>query len=179
MTRDQMEHVLRAAAAITNERDFVVIGSQSLLAARPDLPPPLNQSMELDLYPLSNPAAADLIDGTIGELSPFDEAFGYYAHGVGPETAVLAQGWQQRAIVVQNANTGGARGLCLAPVDLAASKLAAGREKDLLFVAGMLALGIVGASDVRGVLPELDATMESLVRERLERLLREQPSPQR
>ncbi len=35
MRRDQMEHILRAAAAVTNERDFVVIGSQALLASLP------------------------------------------------------------------------------------------------------------------------------------------------
>jgi hypothetical protein len=64
-----MEHVLRAAAAVTNQTDFVVIGSQALLASFPDLPPPLDQSMELDLYPLNNPEVADLIDGTIGETN--------------------------------------------------------------------------------------------------------------
>lgn len=49
MKRDQMEHILRAAAAITRERDFIVLGSQALLAAVPELPPTLNQSMEIDL----------------------------------------------------------------------------------------------------------------------------------
>jgi hypothetical protein len=44
-------------------------------------------SQEADIYPLGDPAKSDLIDGTIGELSPFHETFGYYAHGVGPETA--------------------------------------------------------------------------------------------
>jgi hypothetical protein len=100
MRRDQMEHVLRAAAAITRERDFVVIGSQALLASVPELAPPLDQSMELDVYPLNNPAAADLIDGSIGELSPFGETFGYYAHGVGPETAILPRAWRDRARIL-------------------------------------------------------------------------------
>ena len=35
----------------------------------------------------NKPDMADLIDGCIGELSPFHQAFGYYAHGVGKETA--------------------------------------------------------------------------------------------
>ncbi len=170
MKREHLEHILRAAAAITNEREFVVLGSQSLLAAVPDLPAPLNQSMELDLYPLRNPAAAELIDGTIGELSPFDETFGYYAHGVAPETAVLPRDWQTRAIVVENANTGGARGLCIAPADLAVSKLAAGREKDLAFVAAMLAAGIIQKSHVVAVLGGLENHPRRLVEERLSRL---------
>jgi hypothetical protein len=103
MKREHLEHILRAAAAVTNEREFVVLGSQSLLASVPDIRPPLDQSMELDLYPLHAPEAATLIDGTIGELSPFNETFGYYAHGVGPGTAVLPRNWRSRAVVKESA----------------------------------------------------------------------------
>lgn len=170
MRRDQMEHILRAAAAVTDEREFVVLGSQSLLASRPDLPPPLNQSMELDLYPLANPKAADLIDGTLGELSPFDETFGYYAHGVAPETAILSPIWQQRAVIVENENTGGARGICISPADLAIAKLAAGREKDIEFVQEMMRLGIVRKAVLANLAKELDSSWQRLVQERLIRL---------
>lgn len=38
MEREQLEHVLRAAAAITREDEFVVIGSQSIFGAVPDAP---------------------------------------------------------------------------------------------------------------------------------------------
>jgi len=168
MRRDQMEHILRAAAAVTNERDFVVIGSQALLASLTELPPPLNKSMELDLYPLANPAAADLIDGTIGELSPFDETFGYYGHGVAPETAVLPAAWRDRAVIVANENTGGARGICIGPADLAIAKLAAGREKDFMFVRAMISEGIVTADAIRQLTEELDDHHRDLVRERLQ-----------
>jgi len=170
MRRDQMEHILRAAAAVTKERDFVVIGSQALLATLPELPSPLNKSMELDLYPLANPAAADLIDGTIGELSPFDETFGYYGHGVAPETAVLPEGWRDRAVIVENANTGGARGICIGPADLAIAKLAAGREKDSAFVRAMIEANIVTADAVLRLTDELGDAHRNLVRERLQRL---------
>ena len=156
MKREQLEHVLRAAAALTNEREFIVLGSQALLASVPDIRPPLDQSMELDLYPLHAPEAAALIDGTIGELSPFNETFGYYAHGVGPESAVLPRNWRSRAVIVENANTGGAKGICISPVDLAVAKLAAGRPKDFAFVEAMLQMAIVEKAGIRSVLPELD-----------------------
>ena len=167
MRRDQMEHILRAAAAVTNEREFVVIGSQALLAALPDLPPPLNQSMELDLYPLTNPAAGDLIDGTIGELSPFDETFGYYGHGVAPETAILPEDWRDRAITVENSNTGGARGICIGPADVAISKLAAGRDKDLSFVRAMIDLGIVSIEVLLQLVDRLEDVHRIPVHKRL------------
>ena len=49
-------------------------------------------------------------------------------------TATLPQNWQDRLIPICNENTGGATGWCLEVHDLAASKLVAGREKDLDFV---------------------------------------------
>ena len=44
-----------------------------------DLPPVMEQSGELDIYPLHRPELAEVIDGAIGEGSPFHAAFGYYA----------------------------------------------------------------------------------------------------
>lgn len=91
-------------------------------------------SVEADLYPLHNPERAEVIEGSIGEFSPFHETFGYYAQGVGEETARLPQGWKERLIVVQNENTRGAKGLCLEVHDLLVSKVIAGREKDHAFL---------------------------------------------
>jgi hypothetical protein len=143
MTRDQLEHLIRAAAAIANEYEIMVVGSQSILGAVPDAPADLLVSMAADLYPWHRPDLADLIDGSIGELSPFQERFGDYAQGVGPETAILPAGWAERRVRVQNANTDLKIGWCLEPHDLAASKLAAGRDKDWRFVASLLSHGIV------------------------------------
>ena len=143
MRREELEHLIRAAAAITNEYEIVVIGSQSILGAVPNAPDFLLQSMEADLYPLQHPELADLIDGAIGELSPFEERFGYYAQGVGPETAILPASWETRLVKIQNAHTDLKIGYCLEPHDLAASKLAAGREKDWPFVEALLRHDIV------------------------------------
>ena len=33
MQREQLEHIIRAAGVITNQYDFIVIGSQSILGA--------------------------------------------------------------------------------------------------------------------------------------------------
>jgi hypothetical protein len=89
-------------------------------------------------------------------------------HGVGPETAVLPANWQTRLVPVQNENTRGLTGLCLGPVDLAVSKLAAGREKDLAFVRVMLQHRMVNAEAIQAVLPELKEPQIPIVRERLE-----------
>ncbi len=138
MNRASLEHILRAAAAITNEADLVVVGSQAVLGQFPNAPEPLLASIEADVFPRADPAKSILIDGAIGELSAFHQTFGYYAHGVDETTATLPAGWQQRLVPVHNENTGGATGWCLEVHDLAASKLAAGREKDLDFVRVLL-----------------------------------------
>jgi len=112
----------------------VVIGSQAILGQFPDAPETLRVSVEADLFPLNYPERSDLIDGSIGELSPFHAAYGYYAQGVSETTATLPPGWRDRLIAVRNRNTRGATGLCLEVHDLLVAKSIAGREKDRRFV---------------------------------------------
>lgn len=161
MTRAQLEHVIRAAATLTAQDHIVVIGSQAVLGQFPDAPAELRASDEADVYPRDAPAMADLIDGSIGELSPFHETFGYYAQGVGPETAVLPAGWQARLVAVSNANTRGATGWCLEVHDLLLAKYVAGRPKDRRFIEHALRAGLADADVLRArarALPVDDAT---------------------
>ena len=138
MQRPQLEHIIRAAAGITGAAEFVVIGSQAVLGQFPNAPAELLISMEADLFTFRSPSDGELIDGSIGEASPFHQTFGYYAHGVGEETATLPADWNDRLIAIRGENTGGGTGLCLEVHDLAISKLVAGREKDLNFIRGLL-----------------------------------------
>jgi len=139
VTRDQLEHVLRAASTIAEERDVLVIGSQSVLGSIPAerLPPEAIASIEVDVAFLDD-AEADLVDGAIGELSPFHSTFGYYAQGVSVSTAVLPAGWRDRLVVVDTAGTTAGRGLCLEPHDCVVAKLVAGRAKDFAFADALL-----------------------------------------
>ncbi len=164
MTREQLEHVLRVSAALTSRNDFVVIGSQALLASYPAAPDDLLRSMEVDLYPLHAPELADLLDGSIGELSPFHETYGYYAHGVGPETARLPSQWRDRLVRIE---TVGCVGWCLAIADLAVSKLLAGRARDFEFVRALLRERLTASAEIDALASELDASLASLLRERL------------
>ena len=133
MNRRDLEHLIRAAADVTDDDEIVVVGSQAVLGQFPDAPRTLRVSVEADLYPRHHPDRADIIDGAIGELSPFHSTFGYYAQGVGPETARLPEGWESRLVAIRNENTRGVTGLCLEVHDLVVSKLIAGRDKDLAF----------------------------------------------
>jgi hypothetical protein len=141
MKRHELEHVIRAAAATADVRDVVIIGSQAILGTVPDAPAEFTQSMEADVFPRDAPERALLIDGAIGELSLFHQTFGYYAHGVDETTAVLPENWRERLVKLENDNTMGARGWCLEVHDLAISKLAAARPKDLAFVEALIRRG--------------------------------------
>ncbi len=149
MKRSELEHAIRAAGDIAADTDLIVIGSQAILGSYPHAHPDLTQSLEVDLYPRNFPERSDLIDGAIGELSPFHHTFGFYVHGVGPETATLPAGWTRRLVRVRNANTGRCTAWCLEPHDLAASKLVAGRERDHDFVRALLRHGYVEAGRLR------------------------------
>ena len=173
MNRADLEHILRAAAAICNEREIIVIGSQAILGQYPDAPQSLLVSIEADVYPRHAPERSDLVDGAIGELSQFHQTFGYYAHGVDPTTAILPARWADRLIRVETENTGGAIGWCLEAHDLAASKLAAGRDQDMRFVRVLLTDRLVNADQLVERIDALPIPIEQvrLVRERLNRLI--------
>jgi hypothetical protein len=72
----------------------------------------------------------------IGQLSQFDDTHGYYADGVGPETAILPPGWRNRSKTYQSPATNGVMAIVPHPQDIAASKLYAGRQKDLEWLLG-------------------------------------------
>jgi len=155
MNRRELEHIIRAVGAIAESSAVVILSSQALLGSFPDAPAELLASQEADLYPLNEPERADLIDGSIGELSPFHEQFGYYAHGVGAETAILPSGWRLRPVPICNENTRGVTGYCLHPSDVAVSKLLAGRDKDLRFVAALMRHRMVSRQEITALFAEL------------------------
>jgi hypothetical protein len=165
--RNELEHVLRAAGAISGIREWVIVGSQAILGARPDAPDEVLVSQEVDLFAPDDEAASDLIDGSIGERSPFHDTFGYYAHGVGPKAAVLPRQWRTRAVTIRSDATDGVTGICPHPSDLAISKLAAWREKDQDFVRSLLRHGIVTPGEIEARTGELDPELAARIRSRL------------
>jgi hypothetical protein len=171
MTRSELEHLLRAAGSIADDKEIVVIGSQSVLGQFPNAPVVLLASMEADIFPLNRPERADLVDGSIGEGSRFHESFGYYAQGVSEKTATLPAGWQQRLVAISNPNTSGVTGLCLEVNDLAISKYIAGREKDLIFTRALAKHGLTDQTTLSQRLAEttIDKPLRNIVAARIAR----------
>lgn len=171
MKREDLEHIIRAAAEIADDSEIIVIGSQAILASFPDAPEALLVSMEADVYPKNRVERSDLIDGSIGEGSPFHDQYGYYAQGVDDTTAILPRGWQERLIPIRNENTRGHTGWCLEPHDLVVAKTIAGREKDLRFLEGAVNAGLVDEGVVRRRLSdtEVDERLRKAALDRIHR----------
>jgi hypothetical protein len=51
MTREQLEHAIRAAGAICDDRELYIVGSQAILGSCRDAHPDLVRSMEVDIGP--------------------------------------------------------------------------------------------------------------------------------
>ena len=143
MNREDLEHIIRASGEVTDQYEFIIVGSQSMLGSIPNPEAVFKMSAEAAIYPYQAPDLADEIDANIGEGSRFHETHGYYAQGVGPETAILPSGWISRVHRVQNSNTNGRVGYCLDVLDLFMSKAAAGRDKDREFCMALLEHGYV------------------------------------
>jgi len=136
MTRDQLEHAIRAACEVSEDSEIWVFGSQAILGKFPNAPEELRTSIEVDVQPKNRPDKIGAIDGALGELSLFHQTHGFYVHGLPiEEAATLPQGWAHRATpVFDEISTNGKTGWCVEAHDLAASKLVAYREKDRDFV---------------------------------------------
>jgi hypothetical protein len=156
MRRDQLEHAIRAACQIIGRPEVIVLGSQSILGTfrEDELPVRATMSGEVDILPIadSNEETKHLandIEGVAGEFSPFEALHGFRIDGVDLNTSSLPEGWRDRLVKVQNANTAGPAGglqftgWCLDKEDLCVAKLCALREKDQNFVSELLRAGLV------------------------------------
>jgi hypothetical protein len=164
MKKQELDHVLRAAGEITGERQFIIIGSQSLHGKYPDVPDEIFMSAEVDLIAKNNPEKTESLN-FIGIFSRFHETHGYYADPVDESTATLPRGWKGRLVHLPPGDTLGVIGLCLDPHDLAIAKYVARREKDIVFTRALAVRGIVQQSQLLALLAK--TTIDAGLRERI------------
>jgi len=143
----ELEHAIRAACRVSGDTEVYVFGSQAILGSFPEAPASLLRSAEADIQPKNRPEATVLVDGALGEDSDFHRLHGFWVHGVEMAVAALPGGWESRTVPVSHpVGTRGGTGLCVEPHDLAASKLVAGRDKDLEFADALLREGLIDSA---------------------------------
>jgi hypothetical protein len=160
MELNAVDHILRAAGAATGQRRFVLVGSAAIFAWRAMVPPEMTMTREADLfaYDVDRDTAeriSDMIDGALGHSSHFDETYGYYCDGVGPDTAILPSDWELRAKEYSSAGTDGVVAIVPHPNDIALAKLCAGREKDMTWLRAAVRHAIVEPGEMRERLAQL------------------------
>lgn len=154
---------------MAEESEFLLIRSQAVHASTQRPPAEVLLSQECDLYPRNRPETANRLHTELGRGSPFARRHGFYVDVVDPEVATLPSGWQRR---LKPLHIGKIKVFCLDLPDLAVSKLAAGRLKDLEFVGALVRLGLCSAQKVRTRLRQLPSARDrQRVRARLQAVL--------
>lgn len=144
MKLEQIRLILEEAARLTNHRQFVVVGSLSVLGALLDPPPRMVQSIDVDFFPKLDPARIAEINAGLGEDSDFARRHGYYGDGVSPRIVAAPAGWEARLVQVPFAS--GIVGWFLEPNDAAVAKLMRGEDNDLAWVRAGLGAGVLSAA---------------------------------
>jgi hypothetical protein len=181
LRKADIDHILRAAAAITNQSSFVLIGTGAVIATARHIPAFLMMTPEIDLYVEGDDSEtfSDLIDATIGQGSVFHRTFRYYGDGVGARTAVMPLDWRSRAVTYITADKT-VRALCPSADDIAVAEMCAWREKDIAWLDEAFTSRITRFERVEGLLGHslpTEAPDEMELRRRLQRFRPAQPVP--
>ncbi|HSI51326.1 MAG TPA: DUF6036 family nucleotidyltransferase [Ideonella sp.] len=136
------------ARQISGHRDYVVIGSLSVLGVEEDGPVPSDMSMSIDIdcYTKADPPRVFDLKALLGEDSAFHANHGYYLDPVSPSLPSLPDDWELRLTRVERA---GLRLWFLDPNDAAVSKYARSEPRDLRWIRAGVAAGLISLSTVR------------------------------
>jgi len=148
MNVDTLMGLLAAAQSLCGHRDYVVIGSLSVLgmAQVETIPVGMTLSIDADCYTLADPPRVFDLVKSLGEGSPYHQAHGVYLDPVSPLLPTLPNGWAQRLILVERPPV---VAHCLEVNDAAVSKLARGEPRDLRWVRAGLQAGLISLPMVR------------------------------
>jgi hypothetical protein len=145
---DALFHLLHAAKALCGHREYVLVGSLSVLgmAEVAGIPPDMTISIDADCFTLADPGLVFDLKPALGEGSPYHREHGIYLDPVSPRLPTLPQGWEQRLIRLER---DGVVASFLDPNDAAVSKLARAEPRDLRWVRAGIRSEIISVPTVR------------------------------
>ena len=161
MTLAALQHLIRSASALAEDRRFLVLGSASLLTSFPELredSAPLVSTFDADLLPEPFDELTGLmLHEALGENQAYFRRHGYHADILKDSILeTLPAGWRSRLVPVPDCPDA----LALDPCDLAAVKLLVGRPKDLALVKLLHESGYIDAAIVRERIALLEIPVE-------------------
>ena len=148
MNLDALFSLLNAAHTLCGHREYVLVGSLSVLgmAEVTGIPADMTMSIDADCFTLADPGRIFDLQHALGEGSAYHREHGIYLDPVSPQLPTLPEGWQQRLIRLERGKVVAA---FLEPNDAAVSKLARGEPRDLRWVRAGLRAEIVSMPVVR------------------------------
>jgi hypothetical protein len=152
MTLDQLFALFARARELSGHRDFVVIGSLSILAfeAADALPEDMTLSNDIDAYTKEDPPRIFDLQAALGADSSFHESEGYFLDPVSPHLPTLPDGWESRLVRIER---NGLRVWFLEPNDAAISKYARGEPRDERWIRSGILNGYISLPTVLSRLP--------------------------
>ena len=177
MNADGLFALLEAARQRCGHRDYVVIGSLSVLGLEEHAPLPsdMTLSIDVDCYSRDDPPRVFDLKSELGENSAYHRKHGIYLDPVSPKLATLPEGWPLRMLCVPR---GQVRAHFLDPNDAAISKLARAEPRDLRWVGAGLKAGLISLAVLRMRMHStafLDASEQSAAQAALDKLARFAP----
>lgn len=148
MNLDALFSLLQAARALCGHREYVLVGSLSVLgmAEVAGIPADMTMSIDADCFTPADPGRVFDLQDALGEGSPYHREHGVYLDPVSPRLPTLPEGWEQRLIRLER---GGVTAAFLEPNDAAVSKLARAEPRDIRWVRAGVRAEIVSLPVVR------------------------------
>ena len=173
MKRDQLFTLFQEAHRLTGHKDYVVVGSLSILGTQDEdgLPAEMSMSNDIDSYTKADPGRIYDLGPALGEGSAFHKENGYYLDPVSPALPTLPDGWENR---MSNMSRGDVTLWFLDPDDAAMSKYARSQPNDLRWIRAGILCGLISLPKVKNRLAStsfLDVDEESRVRKQIDSTL--------
>jgi hypothetical protein len=137
------------AQQLCGHREFVILGSLSILGVvtSSEAPERMLMSIDVDCYTKLDPERIFELDAELGEGSPFEIEHGFYLDPVSPKLPTLPDQWEARLIRVPLES--GITLYFLDPNDVAVSKYARCEPRDREWIQAGLSAGLLSGAIIK------------------------------
>lgn len=165
MNLQALQHLVRAAQALADDCQIIVLGSAALLALFPELglpDGPLASTYDADLCPQPfDEETGKILEEALGEAHAFHLRHGYHADILrGAIFETLPDGWRERLVPIPEC----VNVFAIDPHDLAAVKCMVGRPKDIALLKRLSQEQIIHADIARQRLDSIPKSEQWMIR---------------
>jgi len=147
MRREHIRIALNEASKLGPHKEFVVVGSLSVLGLKEVPPEMMSMSIDIDFFPFHDQSHIHDIAEVLGEDSAFHEAHGYFLDPIAADVLVLPAGWTERLVLHE---FGELRVYFLDVNDTAVSKYVRSADNDFRWLDAGLQSGLLDLDKIDG-----------------------------